>query len=120
MTASPGYSRRQVEDLCQRLGIERIHLRSSTDTRLKRYLSDLDSIEIRVEVPEELRELARPLIVWQEGLIDVERRLGEVRTRGGDYVPWLGQRDGQGQGSHIEGGQDCVRFNLQDRPSIDT
>ena len=103
MTASPGYSRRQVEDLCQRLGIERIHLRSSTDTRLKRYLSDLDSIEIRVEVPEELRELARPLIVWQEGLIDVERRLGRYVHEGGITYPGLASAMDRAKGAITRG-----------------
>ena len=103
MTASPGYSRRQVEDLCQRLGIERIHLRSSTDTRLKRYLSDLDSIEIRVEVPEELRELARPLIVWQEGLVDVERRLGRYVHEGGITYPGLSSAMDRAKGAITRG-----------------
>ena len=103
MTASPGYSRRQVEDLCQRLGIERIHLRSSTDTRLKRYLSDLDSIEIRVEVPEELRELARPLIVWQEGLVDVERRLGRYVHEGGITYPGLASAMDRAKGAITRG-----------------
>ena len=76
MTASPGYSKSHVEALCRRLGINRIHIRSSTDSGLKRYLSDLELIEVRVEVPEELVELASPLKQWQEGLIDTERRLG--------------------------------------------
>ena len=82
MTASPGYSKSHVEALCRRLGIDRIHTRSSTDSGLKRYLSDLELIEVRVEVPEELVELASPLKQWQEGLIDTERRLGRYVHEG--------------------------------------
>ena len=82
MTASPGYSKSHVEALCRRLGIDRIHTRSSTDSGLKRYLSDLELIEVRVEVPEELVELASPLKQWQEGLIDIERRLGRYVHEG--------------------------------------
>ena len=88
MTASPGYSKIHVEALCRRLGINRIHTRSSTDSGLKRYLSDLELIEVRVEVPEELVELASPLKQWQEGLIDTERRLG--RYVHGGKVTYVG------------------------------
>ena len=58
MTASPGFSRDHVRSICNRLSIDRIHLRSSDDPMMKEYLSDLDIVEIRVDVPNELLELA--------------------------------------------------------------
>ena len=97
MTASPGYSKSHVEALCRRLGIDRIHTRSSTDSGLKRYLSDLELIEVRVEVPEELVELASPLKQWQEGLIDTERRLGRYVHEGKVTYSGLCYRKGEGR-----------------------
>ena len=76
MTASPGFSRDHVRSICNRLSIDRIHLRSSDDPMMKEYLSDLDIVEIRVDVPNELLELASPIRGWQRSIVDVERRLG--------------------------------------------
>ena len=82
MTASPGYSKRHVQDLCKRLAINRIHMRSSSDSSVKKYLSELDILEIRVDVPVDLKKLAHPFNEWQESLVDVERRLGRYVHEG--------------------------------------
>jgi len=82
MTASPGFSRDHVRSICNRLSIDRIHLRSSDDPMMKEYLSDLDIVEIRVDVPNELLELASPIRGWQRSIVDVERRLGRYVHEG--------------------------------------
>ena len=82
MTASPGFSRDHVRSICNRLSIDRIHLRSSDDPMMKEYLSDLDIVEIRVDVPNELLELAAPIRGWQRSIVDVERRLGRYVHEG--------------------------------------
>lgn len=82
MTASPGFSRDHVRSICDRLSIDRIHLRSSDDPMMKEYLSDLDIVEIRVDVPNELLELASPIRGWQRSIVDVERRLGRYVHEG--------------------------------------
>ena len=82
MTASPGFSRDHIRSICNRLSIDRIHLRSSDDPMMKEYLSDLDIVEIRVEIPKELLELAAPIRGWQRSIVDVERRLGRYVHEG--------------------------------------
>ena len=75
-TASPGSRKDQVREVCTRLGIERIHLRPSDDPMLAKHLAGLELQEIRVTVPSQIRELAEPLILWQRGIVDRQRRLG--------------------------------------------
>ncbi len=75
-TASPGSRREQVEEVCSRLRISRVHLRTPDDPSMSEHLSELDINEIKVEVPAQIRELAEPFKIWQEGIVDSERRLG--------------------------------------------
>ena len=76
MTASPGSNREKVEEICNRLGVARIHLRTSEDNMLSEHLANLDIEELKVRVPDEIRELAEPLVQWQESIVERERRLG--------------------------------------------
>ena len=76
MTASPGSNTEKVEEICNRLGVARIHLRTSEDNMLSEHLANLDIEELKVRVPNEIRELAEPLVQWQESIVERERRLG--------------------------------------------
>lgn len=76
MTASPGSNFSQVEEICKNLNLERIHLRTPEDPMISEYLSNLEVQEIKVNVPEEIMVLTNPLILWQKGIVDRERRLG--------------------------------------------
>ncbi|MFL2957954.1 MAG: DEAD/DEAH box helicase [Candidatus Thalassarchaeaceae archaeon] len=76
MTASPGSNISQVEEICKNLNLERIHLRTPEDPMISEYLSNLEVQEIKVNVPEEIMALTNPLILWQKGIVDRERRLG--------------------------------------------
>lgn len=78
-TASPGSRREQVEEICRRLEIQKIHLRTREDPMVAEFLSDLEIEEMAVEVPSEIRNLVEPFRIWQEGIVDKERR-------GGKYV----------------------------------
>ncbi len=75
-TASPGSRREQVQEICRRLEIQKIHMRTKEDPMVAEFLSELDVEEVGVEVPEEIRELAEPFRIWQEGIVDRERRSG--------------------------------------------
>ena len=76
MTASPGSNISQVEEICKNLNLERIHLRTPDDPMISEYLSNLEVQEIKVSVPEEILSLTNPLILWQKGIVDREKRLG--------------------------------------------
>ena len=76
MTASPGSNISQVEEICKNLNLQRIHLRTPDDPMISEYLSNLEVQEIKVNVPEEIMVLTNPLILWQKGIVDRERRLG--------------------------------------------
>jgi Fanconi anemia group M protein len=75
-TASPGSKTNQVEEICDRLGIGRIHLKTGADAMVAQHLAGLDIQEVKVRVPNRIRELAEPLVMWQSGIVDRERRLG--------------------------------------------
>ena len=75
-TASPGSKTNQVEEVCGRLGIGRIHLKTGADAMVAQHLAGLEIQEVKVRVPNQIRELAEPLVMWQSGIVDRERRLG--------------------------------------------
>jgi len=75
-TASPGSKKEQIEEVCSRLGIQRIHLRTPEDSMMSEHLSGLDVIETKVEVPDQIWDLAKPFRIWQQGIVDREKRLG--------------------------------------------
>ena len=75
-TASPGSRREQVQEICRRLDIQKIHMRTKEDPMVAEFLSELDVEEVGVEVPGEIRELAEPFRIWQESIVDRERRMG--------------------------------------------
>ena len=76
VTASPGHRPDAVREICSRTGASRIHIRNSEEEMLKGYLSELEIREISVRVPDEMRELAHPFVIWQQGIVDRQRRLG--------------------------------------------
>ena len=75
-TASPGSKTNQVEEICDRLGIGRIHMRTAGEAIVAKHLAGLEIQEVKVEVPDQIRELAEPLVMWQSGIVDREKRLG--------------------------------------------
>ena len=81
-TASPGWNEAGVEEVCERLHLSGIHVRGSKETMLEPYASNLEVEEIKVPVPQELRELAKPLDGWLEAIIQRERRLGHYVRSG--------------------------------------
>jgi Fanconi anemia group M protein len=76
MTASPGHKISKVEEICMRLKINKIHIKTSDDPLISEYLSNLEIQEIKVVVPEEIHKMAEPLKIWQQGIVDQERRRG--------------------------------------------
>jgi len=81
-TASPGWNESAVEEVCERLHLEGIHVRGSDEPMLKPYASNLDVEEIRVPVPSEIRQMARPLVDWLDAIVARERRLGHYIRSG--------------------------------------
>ena len=76
VTASPGHRPETVREICSRTGALRIHIRNSGEGMLSGYLSELEVREITVIVPEEMIRLSEPFKIWQQGIVDRERRLG--------------------------------------------
>ena len=81
-TASPGFRSEDVREVCSRMGAGRIHIRGSEEPMLSEYLSDLEVDEVTVRVPQEIRNLAEPLKLWQTGIVDQQRRLGRYVITG--------------------------------------
>ena len=81
-TASPGHLETEINEVCNRLRIVNIHARPPGDALLAPYATGLEINDVIVEVPEELREMVKPLEIWLSRIIDRLRRLG-FYTRNG-------------------------------------
>ena len=65
-----------MQEICRRLEIQKIHLRTREDPMLAEFLAELEVEEMGVAVPTEIRDLVEPFRIWQEGIVDMERRSG--------------------------------------------
>jgi ERCC4-related helicase len=81
-TASPGWRIQVIEEVIKRLGIERIHNLRSNDPLLLPYVQGLEITEIRIEVPEETRALAKPLEELLLQYLERLSRLGFIPVKG--------------------------------------
>jgi len=90
-TASPGSTEEQIEEVCERLGIEGIHARRKDEPMLIEHASGLEVEDVPVPVPEALTELAEPLQKWLDAIVDRERRLGHYIRPGRVTVGGLQQ-----------------------------
>mgnify|MGYP001333167933 FL=1 len=81
-TASPGHIEAEINEVCERLRIENIHVRPPGDALLAPYATGLDVNDVVVEVPDELRLLAKPLQLWLSRIVERMRRLGFYTRQG--------------------------------------
>ncbi len=81
-TASPGHIEEEINEVCERLRIENIHVRPPGDALLAPYATGLEVNDVLVEVPDQLRELVKPLEIWLSRIIERLRRLGFYTRQG--------------------------------------
>lgn len=81
-TASPGHIESEINEVCERLQIVNIHARPPDDALLAPYAAGLEVNDVIVEVPDELRLLAKPLEAWMVRIVDRLRRLGYYSRKG--------------------------------------
>ncbi len=58
LTASPGVDKEKIKQIAKNLGIESIELRTRESNDVKEYLQELDIKTIRIEFPEEFKEVS--------------------------------------------------------------
>ena len=75
-TASPGSNERNILEVAQRLGIERLDVSRREEPLLEPYSVELENIPIRVELPDELTTLIHPLQAHQNEEVKRLQRLG--------------------------------------------
>ncbi len=102
-TASPGSNREQVEEVCKRLGLKRIHSRSAENALLAPYAAGLQVKEVFVDVDDGLKLMAAPLQMWLEHLVDQLRRLGYHVHSGRATSSQLNETRGRIQGAIVRG-----------------
>ncbi len=102
-TASPGSTREQVEEVCNRLGLKRIHSRSAENALLSPYAAGLQVNEVFVDVDDGLKLMAAPLQMWLEHLVDQLRRLGYHVHSGRATSSQLNETRGRIQGAIVKG-----------------
>ncbi|MDG1524864.1 MAG: ERCC4 domain-containing protein [Candidatus Thalassarchaeaceae archaeon] len=81
-TASPGHIEAEINEVCDRLRIVNIHARPKGDALLAPYATGLEVNDVLVEVPDELRILAKPLEIWLNRIVERLRRLGFYTRQG--------------------------------------
>jgi Fanconi anemia group M protein len=81
-TASPGHIEAEINEVCERLRIVNIHARPKGDALLAPYATGLEVNDVLVEVPDELRILAKPLEIWLNRIVERLRRLGFYTRQG--------------------------------------
>jgi Fanconi anemia group M protein len=81
-TASPGYIESDIHEVCDRLRIINIHARPPDDALLVPFVAGLEINDVIVQVPVELRELAKPMTTWMMRIVDKLRRLGYYTRQG--------------------------------------
>ena len=75
-TASPGSNEKNILEVAQRLGIERLDVSRREEPLLEPYSVDLENIPIRVDLPDELITLIHPLQAHQNDEVKRLQRLG--------------------------------------------
>lgn len=80
MTASPGSDTAKILEVCDNLGISGVEIRSEYDPDVVKYVHDIDLHWIRLEVPENLKEISRILKKALNSTINNLRRYGFLRT----------------------------------------
>ncbi|MGA2783804.1 MAG: DEAD/DEAH box helicase [Candidatus Bathyarchaeia archaeon] len=69
LTASPGGDRKRVEEICQNLSIKQVEARTEHDDDVRSYVQSVSAEWIRVQLPENYREVSRLLrTVYDEKL----------------------------------------------------
>ncbi|MEM2979119.1 MAG: helicase-related protein [Methanomassiliicoccales archaeon] len=58
MTASPGSSTNKIEQVCRNLGIQKVEVRSESDSDVAPYVQEVDLQIVEVEIPQEMKRLA--------------------------------------------------------------
>ena len=81
-TASPGHIEAEINEVCDRLRIKNIHVRPPGDALLAPYATGMEVNDVVVEVPDELRLLAKPLQLWLSRIVERLRRLGFYTRQG--------------------------------------
>lgn len=59
LTASPGNTKEQINEICQNLNIEKVEIRTEDDEDVKEYLQKKDIKYVNVDLPEELLNLQK-------------------------------------------------------------
>ena len=87
-TASPGSTDKAIIDLTKRLDAHRIFSMQRKNSLIKPYTTELESKIILLDLPKKIEELAAPLKIWLEEMVDRLQKMGVylhkgVVTRGG-------------------------------------
>ena len=75
-TASPGSSEGQITEVCERLGVEQIFSMSKEDPLLAPYVGGLKINDVKINVPDKIYEISRPLKEWMAESIESLKKMG--------------------------------------------
>ncbi len=80
LTASPGSKKSKIERVCRNLGIENIEIRTKDDEDVKPYVQDKEFNWIKVEFPDELKEIKKILQNYMGKLYSEMKEYGFINS----------------------------------------
>ena len=81
-TASPGSTDRAIINLINRLGSSNVLSMQKNNPLIKPYVSELKSNIITLELPKKLEDLAAPLKIWLDEMVEKLRKVGVYLHKG--------------------------------------
>ena len=81
-TASPGSTDRAIINLINRLGSSNVFSMQKNNPLIKPYVSELKSNIITLELPKKLEDLAAPLKIWLDEMVEKLRKVGVYLHKG--------------------------------------
>lgn len=81
LTASPGANKEKIMEVCNNLGVEEIEFRTGDDSDVKPYVQEMDIEYVKLELPEELKQVKEFLDKCYTSKILEAEKFGYIPSR---------------------------------------
>ncbi len=80
LTASPGSDIEKISEVCRNLFIEDVEVRTQDDSDIREYIKEIEIEWVKVELPEELRQVREILGKCSEAKFEEMKKIGLIRS----------------------------------------
>lgn len=86
LTASPGSTEEEVQDICKNMYIQHIVVKTLEDADVKPYLNDINVEWIKVKLPSEFHDIKHEFQVFLHEQLNFFKKLGYARNMHAEYI----------------------------------